>query len=107
MQQVGKMPMVRQRIGQTQQQRRTIDVGRLGDAAAQVAEEMQQARRERNAMALDTWTTIDGMVHLAAGDLPAARAATESLPPPQPTGATELDMVRTVILAEVAVRRTM
>jgi DNA-binding CsgD family transcriptional regulator len=79
-------------------------VGRLGDAAAQVAEEMQQARRDRNAMALDTWTTIDGMVHLAAGGLSAARAATESLPPPQPTGATELDMVRTVILAEVAVR---
>jgi DNA-binding CsgD family transcriptional regulator len=79
-------------------------VGRLGDAAAQVAEEIEQARRERNAMAVDTWTTIDGMVHLAAGRLSAARAATESLPPPQPTGATELDMVRTVILAEVALR---
>jgi DNA-binding CsgD family transcriptional regulator len=79
-------------------------VGRLGDAAAQVADGIEQARRERNAMAVDTWTTIDGMVHLTAGGLSAARAATESLPPPQPTGATELDMVRTVILAEVALR---
>jgi DNA-binding CsgD family transcriptional regulator len=44
------------------------------------------------------------MVHLAAGRLSAARAATESLPPPQRTGATPLDMMRTVVLAEVAVR---
>jgi hypothetical protein len=55
-------------------------------------------------MALDTWTLMDGMVHLAAGRLSAARAAAESLPPPQRTGATELDMIRMVILAEVAVR---
>src|SRR6201982_521270 len=44
------------------------------------------------------------MVHLAAGRLSAARAATESLPPPQRTGATELDVLRMVVLAEVAVR---
>jgi DNA-binding CsgD family transcriptional regulator len=50
------------------------------------------------------WTLFDGVVHLAAGRLSAARAATESLPPPQPTGATELDMIRMVILAEVAAR---
>jgi DNA-binding CsgD family transcriptional regulator len=79
-------------------------VGRLADAAAQVADGTQQARRERNAMALDIWATLDGVVHLAAGRLSAARAATESLPPPQRTGATPLDMVRTVVLAEVAVR---
>ena len=79
-------------------------VGRLGDAAAQVADGTQQARRERNAMALDIWATIDGMVHLAAGRLSAARAATESLPRPGRTGATPLDMIRMVILAEVAVR---
>ena len=57
-------------------------VGRLDDAAAQVADGTEQARREGNAMALDIWATIDGMVHLAAGRLSAARAATESLPPP-------------------------
>jgi DNA-binding CsgD family transcriptional regulator len=79
-------------------------VGRVDDAAAQVAEVIAQARREPNAMALDTWATMDGSVHLAAGRLSAARAATESLPPPQQTGASEQDIVRTAILAEVAVR---
>ena len=79
-------------------------VGRLDDAAAQVADGIEQARRERNAMALEMWATLDGMVHLAAGRLSAARAATEYLPPPERTGVTELDMVRMVILAEVAAR---
>jgi DNA-binding CsgD family transcriptional regulator len=79
-------------------------VGRLDDAAAQVADGTQQARREGNAMALDIWATIDGMVHLAAGRLSAARAAAESLPRPERTGATEPDMARMGILAEVAVR---
>jgi DNA-binding CsgD family transcriptional regulator len=79
-------------------------VGRLDDAAAQVAEVIAQARREHNAMAIDTWATMDGGVHLAAGRLSAARAATESLPPPQQTGVSEQDIVRTAILAEVAVR---
>ena len=79
-------------------------VGRLDDAAAQVAEGIEQARREGNAMALDTWATIDGTLHLTAGRLSAARATVESLPPPQRTGATEIDMVPIVILAEVAAR---
>ena len=79
-------------------------VGRLDDAAAQVADGTEQARRERNAMALDMWATIDGVVHLAAGRLSAARAATESLPPPARTGVSEPDMIRIVILAEVAAR---
>ena len=79
-------------------------VGRLDDAAAQVADGIEQARRERNAMALDMWPTIHGVVHLAAGRLSAARAATESLPPPQRTGVSEPDMMRMLILAEVAAR---
>src|SRR4029077_13487954 len=79
-------------------------VGRLDDAAAQVADATEQARRERNAMALDMWATIDGVVHLSAGRLSAARAATEPLPPPERTGVTEPDMIRIVILAEVAAR---
>ena len=79
-------------------------VGRLDDAAAQVADGTQQARREGNAMALAIWATIDGMVHLAAGRLSAARAATESLPPPERKGVSEPDVVRMVILTEVAVR---
>ena len=79
-------------------------VGRLDDAAAQVADGTEQARREGNAMALDTWATFDGVVHLTAGRLSAARGAIESLPPPRPTGVTEPDMIRIVILAEVAAR---
>jgi DNA-binding CsgD family transcriptional regulator len=77
-------------------------VGRLDDAAAQVAEGMKRVRRERDAMALDLWTMIDGLVHMSAGRLSAARAAAESLPPPQGTGVAEPGMIRMVILAEVA-----
>jgi DNA-binding CsgD family transcriptional regulator len=79
-------------------------VGRLDDAAAQVADETEHARRQGNAMALDMWATIDGVVHLTAGRLTAARAATESLPPPARTAVSEPDMIRIVILAEVAAR---
>ena len=78
-------------------------IGRLDDAAAQIAEGTEKARRERNAMALDIWADIDAWVHLAAGRLAAARAAVESLPRAQPTGATDLDMIRMAVLAEVAV----
>src|SRR6202008_3720674 len=35
-------------------------VGRLDEAAAQVADGIEQARRAGNAMALDIWATIDG-----------------------------------------------
>ena len=81
-----------------------VVVGRLDDAAAQVAEGTEQARREGNAMALDIWVALDGIVHLAAGRLSAARAAAESLAPPARPGVTERDMMRMVILAEVAAR---
>jgi DNA-binding CsgD family transcriptional regulator len=77
-------------------------VGRLDDATGRVAGGIEQARREGNAMALAMWAVFSGLVHLAAGRLSAARDATESLPPPQPTGATEHDVLRMVILAEVA-----
>jgi DNA-binding CsgD family transcriptional regulator len=79
-------------------------VGRLDDAAARVAEGIEQARRAGNAMALDIWATNDGVGNLAAGRLCAARAATESLPRPQRTAETEGDMIRMVVLAEVAAR---
>jgi DNA-binding CsgD family transcriptional regulator len=77
-------------------------VGRLDDATARVAEGTAQAGREGNAMALATWAVYSGWVHLAAGRLSAARDAADSLPPPQPTGATEQDVHRMLILAEVA-----
>ena len=79
-------------------------VGRLDDAATQVADGTERARREGNALALDLWAVFGGIVQLAAGRLSAARAAVESLPPPQSTEATEPDIVRTMILAEVAAR---
>ncbi|OBG62591.1 MULTISPECIES: LuxR family transcriptional regulator [unclassified Mycobacterium] len=77
-------------------------VGRLDDATARIADGTEQARREGNAMALAMWAVFSGLVHLAAGRLSAARDATERLPPPQPTGATEHDVLRMVIFAEVA-----
>jgi DNA-binding CsgD family transcriptional regulator len=79
-------------------------VGRLDDAAAQIAVGTERAGRERNTMALDIWAAIDGMVHFAAGRLSAARASVERLPPPGQAGATELDTVRMLVLADVAVR---
>jgi DNA-binding CsgD family transcriptional regulator len=79
-------------------------VGRLDDAAAQAAAGRQQARRAGNAMALEQWDIVDGVVHTTAGRLIAARAAVEFLPPPPQTGATEPDMIRMEILAEVAAR---
>lgn len=53
-------------------------------------------------MALANWAVYSGWVHLAAGRLSAARDAADSLPPPLPTGATEIDVHRMLILAEVA-----
>jgi DNA-binding CsgD family transcriptional regulator len=79
-------------------------VGRLDDAAVLVADGTERARREGNTMHLGMWALVAGRVHLAAGRLSAARAAVESQPPPQATGATEADMLRMVILADVAVR---
>ena len=76
--------------------------GRVDDATAQIAQGTEHARREGNAMALNIWVIFGGLVHLAAGRLSAARAAVETLPPPQPTGVTEPDILRTMILAEVA-----
>jgi DNA-binding CsgD family transcriptional regulator len=79
-------------------------VGRLEEATGQVAAGVQRAKRERDATMLDVWARIDGMVHLAAGRLSAARAAVESLPPPDHADPTEFDMVRMAVLIEVAAR---
>ncbi|WP_231995159.1 helix-turn-helix transcriptional regulator, partial [Mycobacterium sp. 852002-10029_SCH5224772] len=78
-------------------------IGRLDDATARVTHGTGQARREGNAMALAVWAVFSGIIHLAAGRLSAALDAAEPLPPPQPTGASEPDILRTVILAKVAV----
>ncbi|HEX3289562.1 MAG TPA: AAA family ATPase [Mycobacterium sp.] len=78
-------------------------VGRLDEATEQVIAGVQRARRERDEMMLDVWARIDGTIHLAAGRLSAARAAVESLAPPEHTDPTEFDMVRTIVLVEVAI----
>jgi DNA-binding CsgD family transcriptional regulator len=78
-------------------------VGRLEEATEQITAGAQRARRERDAMMLDICARIDGTIHLAAGRLGAARAAVQSLPLPGHTDPTEFDMVRAVVLAEVAI----
>jgi DNA-binding NarL/FixJ family response regulator len=79
-------------------------VGRLDDAAGRVGEGIEHGRRTRNVLELNTWAATDGLIHLAAGRLSAARATVEPLPAPEQTGATELDVLRMVVLAEVAAR---
>jgi len=76
----------------------------LDDAAQHITAGTQRARTGRDPMALDVWAILDGTVQLAAGRLSAARAAVESMPPPQQSGATELDMARMIMLADVAIR---
>ncbi|OBH97706.1 LuxR family transcriptional regulator [Mycobacterium sp. E2733] len=78
--------------------------GRLDDAADRVADGARQARREGNAMVLNMWTVIGGIFHLAAGRLSAALDAADPLPPPEPAGVSEPDLLRIVIMASVAVR---
>jgi DNA-binding CsgD family transcriptional regulator len=78
-------------------------VGRLDDATALVADGMELARREGNTMVLNIWTVISGVVHLAAGRLSAACDAAQPLPSPQPTGVSEPDLLRIVVVATVAV----
>jgi len=79
-------------------------VGRLDEAAALAGDGLEQGRREGNAMARAMWAAVDGVVHLAAGRLSAARAAVQSLPPRQESSSTPGDMIRTMILADVAGR---
>jgi DNA-binding CsgD family transcriptional regulator len=78
-------------------------VGRVDEATAQIASGTTQVRQEGNAMAVNIWAVFAGLVHLAAGRLSAARTAVESLPPAEPAP-TDTDMLRVMILAEVAVR---
>lgn len=55
-------------------------VGRLDDAAATISMGMRAAREERNSLAITQWTHWEGLVHLAAGRLSAARSVVLSLP---------------------------
>jgi DNA-binding CsgD family transcriptional regulator len=78
-------------------------VGRLEDAAEQITAGMERARREHNELMRGVWATLDGMVHLAAGLVTAARGAVESMPLPDRTGSAELYMSRMAVLVQVAI----
>jgi DNA-binding CsgD family transcriptional regulator len=91
-------------IAAIQRVRLVVTLGRLEEASAQVAECVQHARRARYAMALPPWAILGGMVHVAAGQLAAARATIEALPPREWGNVTENNMMRMLVLSEVAVR---
>jgi DNA-binding CsgD family transcriptional regulator len=84
--------------------RLVVTLGRLEDASTQVAECTQQARRDGYAMALPPWAILGGMVHAAAGQLAAARATIEALPQREWGNITENNMMRMLVLSDVAVR---
>ena len=79
-------------------------VGRLDEATTHIADGKAQATREGNAMVHDMWAILSAIVHLVAGRLSAARELAEPLPLPQPTGASEPDLLRIVVMASVAIR---
>jgi DNA-binding CsgD family transcriptional regulator/ribosomal protein S28E/S33 len=57
-----------------------ITLGQLDDATTSVSESLRLARAQRNQMAVQLLTQIRALIHLAAGELYAARTAVESLP---------------------------
>jgi DNA-binding CsgD family transcriptional regulator len=84
--------------------RLVVTLGRLEEATAQVAECTEQAHRDGYAMALPPWAILAGMVHAAAGQLAAARATIEALPQREWGNITENNMMRMLVLSDVAVR---
>jgi DNA-binding CsgD family transcriptional regulator len=91
-------------IAEVHRVRLVVTLGRLEDAAAQVDECTQQARSDGYAMALPPWAILGGMVHAAAGQLAAARATIEALPEREWGSITENNMMRMLVLSDVAVR---
>jgi DNA-binding CsgD family transcriptional regulator len=81
-----------------------VTVGRLKEAREQVAAATDQSRRDHNAMALPPLTILDAMVHIAAGNLAAGRATIDALPLSEWGTITENNMMRMMVLAEIAVR---
>jgi DNA-binding CsgD family transcriptional regulator len=81
-----------------------VYAGSLEEAATQVAEGSERARRERNAMALPGWTHLSAVVHAASGRLEAARGVLEALPRREWANDTEINIERIFVLAEVAAR---
>jgi DNA-binding CsgD family transcriptional regulator len=80
-------------------------VGQLDEAAKIIADGIRVSRSEGNGMTLQVWTHDQGMVHLAAGRLSAARATIECLPIPDRMAWTSVNgALGMLTLADVAVR---
>jgi DNA-binding CsgD family transcriptional regulator len=79
-----------------------VFVGALDDAAAEVAKGTAQARREQNAMAIPSWALLGAMVRVAWGRLSEAQLIIEGVPREEWGASNEVNMNRTLILAEVA-----
>jgi hypothetical protein len=77
--------------------RLAVTVGRLDEAGVQAARAVEQAHRDRNAMAIPPLTVLGAMVHVAAGELAAARVAIEALPSREWGSTTENNMMRMVV----------
>nr|WP_235010371.1 LuxR family transcriptional regulator [Mycobacterium sp. 3519A] len=84
--------------------RLVVTFGCLEKAREEVAGGIGRARRNQYSMALMPWAVLDGMTNAAAGRLAAARAAIEALPNSEWGNVTENNMMRMLVLAEVAVR---
>ncbi|HEV7606994.1 MAG TPA: helix-turn-helix transcriptional regulator, partial [Steroidobacteraceae bacterium] len=81
-----------------------VTLGCLEEARAEVSACVERARRDRYAMALPPWVILDGTLHVAAGQLAAARASIDALPSREWGNITENNMMRMLVLSEVAVR---
>ncbi|CAM5724745.1 hypothetical protein MAUB1S_03775 [Mycolicibacterium aubagnense] len=79
-------------------------VGRVDEAADLISTRTVLARQAGNAMALDVWATYEGMASLAAGEIGVARVAAQAVTIPDHFELTELDVLRTATLIEVALR---
>jgi DNA-binding CsgD family transcriptional regulator len=80
-----------------------VTLGCLAEARREVAAGVESARHDRYAMALPPWAILDGTTHVAAGELAAARAAVAALPSREWGIITENNMMRMMVLSEVAV----
>jgi DNA-binding CsgD family transcriptional regulator len=78
--------------------------GRLHEATVMAERGVQKAREQQDGMAIPSWTANAGLVYAAAGRLADARNTIESLPATEWGIATEVNMNRTLTLAEIAVR---
>lgn len=78
-------------------------VDRLDEASVQVANGLELSRREHNGMALEHWSSLDAILHLAAGRLGEARTAARALPTADGNAGATTRLTRMIILTQLAV----